>query len=207
MRKSILVAPLLFAASLSLSAQPRETLPPGTNITVRTNSSIDMRGSSDGRIYTATIDQDVLDRDGRVVIPRGSNTELIVRNVARNDMVLDMDSIEVNGRRYVVSTEDQVYDSDRKDGVGKNSRTGKFVGAGAIAGAIIGAIAGGGKGAAIGALAGGGAGAGAQVATRGRNVRVPSESLLTFRLDRPLTVSTDADRGYDRGGRHYHYRP
>ncbi len=62
------------------------------------------------------------------------------------------------------------------------------MGGGAILGAIIGGIAGGGKGAAIGAVAGGGAGAGAQIMTRGKEVHVPAETVLRFRLDRPLRL-------------------
>jgi hypothetical protein len=91
-----------------------------------------------------------------------------------------------------------------KEGVGKNKRTAKYVGGGAVIGSMIGAIAGGGKGAAIGAIAGGAAGAGAQTITRGRDIHVPAESLLTFRLDRPLMLSHSGDNGYSRNGRHYH---
>ncbi len=46
--------------------------------------------------------------------------------------------------------------------------------------------------------------------TRGSSVRVPAESLLTFRLDRPLVVATgedSRDRGYYRNGYHYHGDP
>jgi hypothetical protein len=89
-------------------------------------------------------------------------------------------------------------------GIGANRRTGEFVGGGAVLGPIIGAIAGGGKGAAIGAAAGAAAGAGGQVITRGRTVRVPPESLLTFRIERGLTVGVP-DNGYQRGRWHYHY--
>ncbi len=202
MRKKILIIPCLLIGGLA--AQPRDTLPPGTQIQVRTNESIDARRAGDGRIYSAVIDRDVRDPDGRVLISRGSNAELIIRDVNRGEMVLDMDSIMVNDRRYVVSTTDQQFEGDRKDGVGSNSRTGKYVGGGAVVGAIIGAIAGGGKGAAIGAAAGAGAGAGGQVLTRGREVRIPAESIITFQLDRPLRVSMDRDNGYDRDGHHYH---
>jgi hypothetical protein len=76
-----------------------------------------------------------------------------------------------------------------------------------VLGTIIGAIAGGGKGAAIGAAAGAAAGAGTQTITRGRDVKVPAESLITFRLDRPLTVAQGAysrDNGYTENGYHYH---
>jgi hypothetical protein len=196
---------LLLGCALAVPAQ--DVVPAGTNVTVRTTDAINIRDTSDGRIYTGVVDQDVLDRDGRVAIPRGANAELIVRNVGRDDLALDLESVTVNGRRYIVSTTDQSYAGTGKDGIGKNQRTGKYVGGGALLGTIIGAIAGGGKGAAIGAIAGGAAGAGAQTMTRGRSVQVPSESLLTFRLDRPLEVGRgeySRDNGYDRNGYHYH---
>jgi hypothetical protein len=69
-------------------------------------------------------------------------------------------------------------------------------------GTLLGAIAGGGKGAAIGALAGGAAGAGTAIATRGGRVHIPAESVLTFRVERPLDIYPD--RGYERDGNHYH---
>ncbi len=69
-----------------------------------------------------------------------------------------------------------------------NKRSGKYMGGGAALGAIIGAIAGGGKGAAIGAASGAGAGAATQILTRG-SVKVPAETLLTFKLDAPLRLS------------------
>jgi hypothetical protein len=72
-----------------------------------------------------------------------------------------------------------------------------------VLGTIIGAIAGGGKGAAIGAAAGAAAGAGGQVLTQGREVRVPAESILNFRLDQPLLVNIP-DTGSMRSGYHYH---
>jgi len=190
--------------ALGLLAQS-DTVPSGTEITVRTNDTIDAKSSNEGRIYTGVVDRDVRDRSGNVVIPRGSNTELIVRDTNDRDMILDLGSVAVNGRRYVVSTTDQPVNADdaRKEGVGANKRTGKYVGGGAVIGSIIGAIAGGGKGAAIGAATGAGAGAVGQTVTRGGQVRVPSESLLTFRLDRTLVIG-GPDPGYDRDGNHYH---
>src|ERR1700692_495637 len=74
-------------------------------------------------------------------------------------------------------------------GKGRGGDTAKKVTGGAVVGAIIGGVAGGGTGAAIGAGVGGAAGAGAEVLTRGRAVRVPSETLLEFRLDQPVTVT------------------
>lgn len=180
------------------------SVPAGANVSVRTNETIDVRNSSDGRIYSGVVDRDVLDSSGGVAIPRGSNAELIVRNVGARDLAVDLESVNVNGRRYTVATNDVTRNGGARQGVGKNERTAKYVGGGALLGTIIGAIDGGGKGAAIGAAVGAAGGAGTQTITRGGAVRVPSESVLTFRLERPLNVGS-ADRGYTRGGHHYHY--
>jgi uncharacterized protein YcfJ len=99
-------------------------------------------------------------------------------------LVLDLQSITVNGRRYRVSTEDISQTSNA--GIGKNRRTAEMVGGGAVLGTLLGAIAGGGKGATIGAIAGGAAGGTAQVLTRGRQVKVPAETILRFQLDKRL---------------------
>jgi hypothetical protein len=168
-------------------------LPVGTQVTVRTDETIDSRKAAEGQTFAAEISKDVRDAAGDVVIPRGSNAQLVIRSASRggrftgaSDLVLDLHSVSVGGRQYRVDTAD--LEQKGRAGIGKNKRTGEFVGGGAALGAIIGAIAGGGKGAAIGAASGAGAGAGTQLLTRGGAVRVPAESLLTFKLDEPLRV-------------------
>src|SRR2546425_3816939 len=91
---------------------------------------------------------------GRALIPRGSTVELVVRNDANDQRVLDLDSVVVNGQRYALNAAANPVGTSGT-GLGAN-RTGEYVGRGAVLGAIVGAIAGGGKGAAIGAAAGGG---------------------------------------------------
>jgi hypothetical protein len=164
------------------SGQPG-TIGAGTTIKVRTNEAI--KTSSEGQRFSGVVDQNVIGSNGKVVIPKGSNAALVVKRMPNKDVVLDLDSVTVNGQRYGVKTEN-VISSKEKEGVGANKRTGKYVGGGAAVGAIIGAIAGGGKGAAIGAGVGAGAGAGAQILTKGKSVDVPAESLLTYRLKQPL---------------------
>jgi hypothetical protein len=205
MRTFVHGAAILLTASSMLVAQT-DRVPAGAEIVVRTNDTIDARHPSDSRIYSGVVDQDVTDRSGRVVIPRGSNAELIMRDSSDSEIVVDLESVEVDGRRYVVdsASERVAAETEReREGVGANKRTGKYVGGGAVIGSIIGAIAGGGKGAAIGAATGAGAGAVGQTVTRGGSVRIPSETLLTFRLDRSLRVGA-ADSGYMRDGNHYH---
>jgi bifunctional DNA-binding transcriptional regulator/antitoxin component of YhaV-PrlF toxin-antitoxin module len=205
MRTFLQTALLACGVAAGLYAQA-DRVPSGSEVVVRTNEVIDAKSPSDSRIYSAVVDRDVTDRSGRVVIPRGSNAELILRDSSDNEVVLDLESVDVNGQRYTVSSTPESLTTDstsQREGVGANKRTGKYVGGGAVIGSIIGAIAGGGKGAAIGAATGAGAGAVTQTVTRGGKVRVPAETLLTFRLDRGLRVGA-ADDGYTRDGRHYH---
>jgi hypothetical protein len=205
MKKVLLAIPAVFLI-FQVSARAAQ-LDPGTEITVRTDESINLDKWDRGRIYPAVVDRDIYARDGDLVVPRGAPAELIVRQVGPQDLALDLESITVQGRRYVVNAPGETYNTRNRSGVGSNERTAKYVGGGAIIGSIIGAIAGGGKGAAIGAAAGAASGAGAEVATRGREIHVPVESLLTFRLDNPLYVTDLRDAGYMRDGHHYHDYP
>jgi len=193
---------LLAMATLAL-AQVR-TIGTGTSIVVRTNEAIEAK-KSDGRVFTGVVNQDVKDANGAIAIRKGAIAELIVTEDSNKDLALDLESLTVAGVRYAVTADANRLDGGQRDGVGKNKRTAEFIGGGAALGAIIGAIAGGGKGAAIGAAAGAGAGAGTQVLTRGKTVKVPAETALTFRLEQPLQMGV-ADSGFTRKGSHYHTR-
>lgn len=156
------------------------TIPAGRDILVRVNETIDSRRADEGRTYDAVIDQDVLDTNGRIAIRKGARAEVLVRRVRpEKELALDLQSVILDGRRYFVSAEDYEQTQNRKT-VGKNGRTAKYVGGGAIFGTILGALAGGGKGAAIGALSGAAGGGTLQVLTRGKAVKVPAETVLTF---------------------------
>ena len=206
MRKAIWTIPaILFSMQTCVMAAEIDRIPRGTEITVRTEGPIGLHHWDRGRIYPAEVARNVYATDGDLAFPRGARADLIVREVSPHEMALDLDSVVVNGRRFVVDTTGESFYHGEREGVGANSRTGKFVGGGAIIGSIIGAIAGGGKGAAIGAAAGAAGGASAQMLTRGREIRVPAEALLTFRLDRPLRYVDRGDTGYyERNGHRYH---
>jgi hypothetical protein len=154
---------------------------------------IDSAGAVEGPTFAAEITDDVADANGDVVVPRGANAQIVIRSASKggrfkgtSDLVLDLQSISVGGKEYLVSTTD--LQQKGKQGFGVNKRTGEFTGGGAALGAIIGAIAGGGKGAAIGAGAGAGAGAVTQIATKGGAIKVPAETVLTFQLDKAVQV-------------------
>ncbi len=165
-------------------------VPSGSEIRVRTDQAIASDSAAAGQVFRATVTGDIADQNGNVVIPRGAEAELVIREirtgsgVGSRNLVLDLDSVRVNGRRYRVSTYDIAQSGNT--GIGANKRTGEMVGGGAVIGTLLGALAGGGKGAAIGAVAGAVGGGTVQVLTRGKEVRVPAETELRFRLDRPL---------------------
>jgi len=169
-------------------------VPAGTEIPVRIEETIDSAKAVEGQTYAAELAEDILDAEGSVVIPRGSNAQVVIRSASKggrfrgtSDLVLDLQSVSVEGQEYGLRTAD--LEQRGRDGVGGNRRTAEFGGGGAAFGAIIGAIAGGGKGAAIGAGSGAGAGVLTQILTKGGSIRVPAETILTFKLDRPLRVT------------------
>jgi hypothetical protein len=168
-------------------------LPAGTQVSVRSEETIDSATAVEGQTYAAEIADDVLDANGDVVIPHGSNAQIVIRSASKggrfrgaSDLVMDLKSITVEGQQYLISTTD--LRQSGKAGLGANTRTAEYTGGAAALGAIIGAIAGGGKGAAIGAGAGAGGGALTQVLTKGAAIRVPAETVLTFKLDKSVQI-------------------
>lgn len=164
----------------------------GTDIPVRNDETIDSGKAVEGQVYAAEIASDVRDADGETVIPRGSNARLVIKSATKggrfrgaSDLVLDLVSVSIDGQQYRLDASD--ISEKGRSGIGGNKRTGEFVGGGAAVGAIIGAIAGGGKGAAIGAGSGAGAGALTQILTKG-SIKVPAETVMTFKLDSALKV-------------------
>jgi hypothetical protein len=168
-------------------------VPVGTQISIRTEDTINSANAAEGQTYPGEVTENVLDANGDVVIPHGSDAKLVIRSASKggrfrgaSDLVVDVQSISVEGQEYLISTSD--VRQSGKQGLGINKRTAEYSGGAAAVGAIIGAIAGGGKGAAIGAGAGAGAGALTQVLTKGGSIRVPAETVLTFQLDKPVQI-------------------
>jgi len=168
-------------------------IPAGSEVSVRNDETIDSANASDGQTYAAEVTVDVKDSDGAVVIPRGANALLVIKSAAAggkirgaSDLVVDLKSVSVGGQQYALNTTD--LEEKGKNGIGANKRTGEFLGGGAALGGIIGAIAGGGKGAAIGAAIGGIGGALTQILTKGGSIRIPAETVMTFKLDQAVKI-------------------
>jgi hypothetical protein len=165
------------------------TIPAGTSLAVRLVDTIDSEKNQPGETFRATLNSP-LSVDGEIAIPAGYDVEGHMVDVksagkfaGQSVVVLQLDRISVGGKSYSIQT-----DEYKRQGSSRGKNTAAKVGAGAAIGAIIGGIAGGGKGAGIGAAAGGGLGGGVQAATKGQQIKLPTETVLNFTLQNPVTV-------------------
>jgi len=166
------------------------TLSAGQALLVRMIDGVDSSKNHVGDIFHASLETD-LNVDGQLVARKGTDVygrlataEAAGKFAGKSELQLELTRIVIDGHDYPLVSSDY-----NVQGKGRGGDTAKKVGGGAVLGAVIGAIAGGGKGAAIGAAAGGGAGAGVQIITHGEQVKVPSEALLEFRLQQPVTIT------------------
>jgi hypothetical protein len=166
------------------------TIPAGTRISVRTIDDIDSTKNRIGYRFQASLEEPLW-VDGKLVVAKGADVYGRLAEsketgtfTGRSELRLELTGIVVNGKTVpLVTGEYQV------SGKSKGESTAKRTVGGAAIGSIIGALAGGGKGAAIGAGAGAGLGAGSEVLTEGDQVRIPSETLLDFRMLQSIAVS------------------
>jgi len=164
-------------------------VPAGTVITVRLNDAVGTKISQSGQTFSATVAQPV-EVNGTTVIPDGAEaTGTVVtatpagRFKGGSVLQLKLDSVTINGKPHPVETS-ALTRSEK----GKGKRTATMVGGGAGVGALIGGLAGGGKGAAIGAIAGAGAGTAGSAFTGNRDITLPAESVVSFKLEAPLEI-------------------
>jgi len=168
---------------------PPVVIPAGTMLTVRLGSAVGSKISSPGDTFRATLASDVT-VEGNTVIPKGSlasGTVVDAKALGKFKggalLELRLTSITINGSPTSIATA-AVSRTEK----GKGKRTAVMAGGGTAFGAIVGGLAGGGKGAAIGALAGGGAGTAGAAYTGNKEIVLPAESALSFKLTSSLTV-------------------
>jgi len=171
--------------------KPPVVLPAGTAISVRNTDTISAKSSQAGQAFQAVVAQPVV-YHGHTVIPAGAAvTGKIVQAQqggkikGESNLALQLTSIHVHGVSYPVATSQYLQQAK-----GKGKRTAAMGAGGAGLGAVIGGIAGGGKGAAIGAITGGGAGVAGSAMTGNKELAIPAESVLSFTLSQPLTISS-----------------
>ena len=189
--------------SAPASATPAEPTPPppppppkpvvvpaGTNIAIRLIDPIDSERNQTGQSFRATLDSPLADENGNVVVPAGfdvtgrlDDVKSAGRFAGQSDIIMSLTQLSVHGRSYSLQTNQYTRKASSR---GKS--TAAKVGGGAAVGAILGGLLGGGKGAAVGATVGAGAGTGVSAATKGQQIVLPSETVLNFQLQAPLSV-------------------
>jgi pectin methylesterase-like acyl-CoA thioesterase len=182
-------APAPSTASVPPAAAAPVAVPAGTVLTVRLGQTVGSKSSQAGEEFQATLAEPV-ESNGNVLIPKGATARGVVEEAvplgkfkggAR--LRLSLREITIDGKSYPVQTS-----SVERSEKGKGKRTATLIGGGAGVGALIGGLAGGGKGAAIGALAGGGAGTAGAAYTGNKDIVLPAESALSFKLLQPVEV-------------------
>ena len=185
-------APQPDPAPVTPAPQPHVvTLDAGTTLPVRLAETLSTDHNYTGDTFRATLEAPLI-MEGFIIADRGSKVLgriVSAQKAGRFQGTADLNLVltEINttdGQRIAIETNSY----DRRGSSNAGEDTAKIAG-GAALGAIIGGIAGGGKGAAIGSAAGGGAGFGVNALTHGQQVRIPSETVLTFRLRRSLTIT------------------
>jgi hypothetical protein len=165
-------------------------IPAGTHVAVTIQAALGSRISQAGETFTATVAHPII-LDGQTAVragARATGTVVDAKPLGRFKggayLELRLDTLRAEGATYQVST-----NALERVEQGKGKRSAGFIGGGAGLGAIIGGIAGGGKGALIGGLAGGGAGTAGAGLTGKKDIVIPAETTLTFRLRRAVQVS------------------
>lgn len=168
---------------------PSIVIPVGTALTVRLETALGSKTSNEGDPFEATLAEPVM-AGGKVVIPQGASASGVVTQAHaagrfKGGSTLDMTlkSVTIDGQPYAIQSSSVM--EARK---GKGKRSAGFIGGGTAGGALLGGLIGGGKGAGIGALAGAGAGTAGAGLTGNRDIVLPVETLLKFKLVADLSV-------------------
>jgi hypothetical protein len=179
------------AAAQPAPVQPADVnIPAGSELAIRINQSISVKHTPAGAQFDGEVVEAWTDGNGHVILPKGTPVGGIVDEShrrghfkGRSVLELRLTSLTLNGTRYPLKTHD-LTETKR----GKGRRSAGMIGGGAGLGMLIGGIASGGTGLLIGGLAGGGAGTAAAGLTGNRDLDIPAESIVHFRLADDLTL-------------------
>ena len=186
-------APVPAPSGPTVSAVPQPvsvSIPAGTMLTIRIDQRISVKTSRAGNAFTGEVVDPVLAGDNSVLVPKGALVGGVV-DVAhrrghfkgRSLLELRLTSLTLNGTQYPLTTRDLARSKK-----GKGRRSTALIAGGAGMGMLVGGVASGGVGLVVGGLVGGGAGTAAAGLTGNRDIEIPAESIVTFKLADDLVV-------------------
>jgi hypothetical protein len=172
---------------------PPIVIPAGMLLTINLQQAVSSKTNNDGDPFTGTLANAIV-INGDTVIPKGASASGTVTQAhaagkfkGAATLALRLESVEINGQPFAIQT--TAFSQQSK---GKGKRTAVMIGGGTGGGALIGGLAGGGKGALIGGLIGAGAGTAGAAFTGNRDIQLPVESAVSFKLTQPLSVPVAA---------------
>ena len=175
-------APIVRPADINIAA--------GTNLTIRINQHISVKTSHAGDRFTGEVVEPVVGQNDRVVIPKGAPVSGVVveshrRGHFKGSSILELrlTYLTLNGSRYALDTSDLTQTKK-----GKGKRSAAMIGGGAGLGMLVGGVATGGVGLLVGGLVGGGGGTLLSGLTGNRDIEIPAESIVRFKLADNLVV-------------------
>jgi len=164
-------------------------IPAGTSLAIRINQHISVKTTQPGAGFSGEVVEPVA-VNGQVMVPKGTPVHGVVdashergHFKGRSILELRLTSMDLNGTRYQLATHDNVREKK-----GKGKRSAAFIGGGTGAGMLVGGIASGGVGLLVGGLIGAGGGTALAGATGNRDIEIPAESIVRFRLADDLAV-------------------
>jgi hypothetical protein len=175
-------APIIRPADVNIAA--------GTNLTIRINQHISVKTSRAGDRFSGEVVDPVVGDNNQVVIPRGSPVSGVVveshrRGHFKGSSILELrlTYVTLNGTRYALDTRDLTQTKK-----GKGKRSAAFIGGGTGLGMLVGGVATGGVGLLVGGLVGAGGGTVLGGLTGNRDIEIPAESTVRFKLADNLVV-------------------
>jgi hypothetical protein len=190
-------APVPASSGPTVSAVPQPppapvsvNIPAGTMLTIRVDQRISVKSSRAGDTFTGEIVDPVLAGDNSVLVPKGALVGGVVdvshrrgHFKGRSLLELQLTSLTLNGTQYPLTTRDVARSKK-----GKGRRSAALIGGGSGLGMLVGGVASGGVGLVVGGLVGGGAGTAAAGLTGNRDIDIPAESIVRFKLSEDLVV-------------------
>jgi hypothetical protein len=188
-RMSVMMPVLLLSAlvfqqnALANGPESFPSLFPADSLTIRLNQDLNSGKNQAGTRFHGVVETAV-SSNGKEIVPKGASVEGYIREAStsgrvsgRSELHLHLDSLTIHGKRYSITTQPEI-----RTGPGHAKRNAVLVGGGAALGTVVGALAGGGKGAAVGMVTGAAAGGAGAVVTGKKEILIPAESVITFRL-------------------------